>query len=302
MEGTVIKSTGSWYTVRQKDETKIECKIRGIFRIKDLNVTNPIAVGDNVVYEITHQDRIGVITDILKRKNYIIRRDASNARQAHILAANLDRAIIVVTLTSPKTPIGFVDRFLLTAESFNVPANIIFNKIDIYDKNQLLEIKTIVEIYENIGYSCYLVSAKTGENIDLIKNKYLNKVSLFTGNSGVGKSAIINAIDPAFNLKTEKISESTGKGVHTTSAVEMYEFSKNSYIIDTPGIKELGIVDIEPYEISHFFPEMRVLIGKCQYNNCLHISESKCAVKEAVEQKKIHQSRYFSYLSIAQNR
>jgi len=301
MEGKVTKSTGSWYIVKAENGSKINCRIRGKFRIEGLNLTNPIAVGDIVNFDLEDEDT-GIIHEIKKRRNYIIRKAASNSRQDHIVAANLDQAILVATLKSPTTPIGFIDRFLLTAEVYDVPPILIFNKTDIYDQADFDYINELIGIYNSVGYPSSLISAITGEGFDKFEKLISNKTSLIAGNSGVGKSTILNRLTPDLDLKVQKISGATDKGVHTTTFAEMYDLPKyNANIIDTPGIKELGLVNIEAYEISHFFPEMRELIGQCKFNNCLHVNESKCAVKEAVDKNDIHSKRYQSYLNILEN-
>ncbi|MBL4656163.1 MAG: ribosome small subunit-dependent GTPase A [Bacteroidia bacterium] len=301
MTGTVIKSTGSWYAVRNKSGKDINCRLRGKFRLAGSNATNPIVVGDKVEFELDQSDGTGIINELHKRKNYIIREAASHSKQVQVIAANVDQAYLVVTLTEPFTPVGFIDRFLLTAEAYNVKVNIIFNKSDIYKKKHLEKLDEWALIYRDIGYDCFVISAKTGENIDKVKTSLIGKVSLFAGNSGVGKSTILNWIAPDLELQTNPISSATGKGVHTTTFVEMHEISDNSFLIDTPGIKELGIVEIEPYEISHFFVEMRELIGNCKFNDCLHTNEPNCAILEALENGSIHESRYKSYVNILES-
>ena len=296
MKGTIIKSTGSWYTVMQEDGAIIECRIKGKFRIKGIKSTNPVAVGDKV--EFTLENGAGMITAIEERKNYIIRKSINLSKQSHIIAANIDQAFLIVTLVLPRTSTGFIDRFLVTADAYAIPVNIIFNKTDVLDTDLLKLQKEMISIYENIGYKCYEVSALKKENTELIKNLMRDKVNLVAGHSGVGKSTLVNAIAPGLNLKTASISSAHNKGMHTTTFAEMHPLSFGGFIIDTPGIKELGIINMTRQELSGYFPEMRALKNQCQFNNCLHVNEPKCAVKTAVEKGEISGSRYYSYLSI----
>lgn len=298
MQGLVIKSTGSWYQVVTEDHRKIDCRIKGKFRTKDIKTTNPIAVGDHVEIELEPDLETAVITRLEDRKNYIIRKSVNLSKQAQIIAANLDQAFLIVTLASPRTSLGFIDRFLVTAEAYDIPARLIFNKLDLFSEEGLAVLEAYEDIYKRIGYPCYEVSAMEGTNIDLIQDLLKDKVSLFAGHSGVGKSTLINRLIPDVGLKTGEISDWSDKGQHTTTFAEMHELPQGGYIIDTPGIRELGIIDIEKQELSHFFPEMRGLLNRCKYHNCRHINEPGCAVLAAVESGEIDSSRYDSYLSI----
>lgn len=298
MEGLVTKSTGSWYQVLTNDRQKYDCRIKGIFRTKGITTTNPIAVGDRVDFELEPEQGTGVITKLHPRKNYIIRKSINLSKQAQIIAANLDQAILVVTLASPRTSLGFIDRFLVTAEAYDIPAALVFNKLDLFSDEGLEILADYKAIYENIGYPCYEVSALNGTNVNQVSAIIKDKMTLFSGHSGVGKSSLINALVPELQLRTTQISEWHDKGVHTTTFAEMFELPQGGYIIDTPGIRELGVIDIEKNELSHFFPEMRALLNQCRFNSCRHINEPGCAVIKAVEEGEIELSRYESYLSI----
>lgn len=298
MEGLVTKSTGSWYQVLTDDGQKYDCRIKGIFRTKGITTTNPIAVGDRVDFELEPEQGTGVITNLHPRKNYIIRKSVNLSKQAQIIAANLDQALLIVTLASPRTSLGFIDRFLVTAEAYDVPAALVFNKLDLFSDEGLEILADYKAIYENIGYPCYEVSALNGTNVDQVSAIIKDKMTLFSGHSGVGKSSLINALVPELQLKTTQISEWHDKGVHTTTFAEMFELPQGGHIIDTPGIRELGVIDIEKNELSHFFPEMRALLNQCRFNSCRHINEPGCAVIKAVEEGEIELSRYESYLSI----
>jgi ribosome biogenesis GTPase len=300
MQGLVTKSTGSWYQVRSGDET-IDCRIKGKFRTKGITTTNPLAVGDIVDFEMEPEQGTGVVTNLHQRKNYIIRKSINLSKQAQIIAANLDLALLVVTLASPRTSLGFIDRFLVTAEAYDIPASLIFNKLDLFSDEGLEILDEYKAIYENIGYPCYSVSALEGTNIDVVQNLLKDKVTLFSGHSGVGKSSLINSLLPELDLRTHMISDWSDKGMHTTTFAEMFELPQGGYIIDTPGIRELGVIDIEKQELSHFFPEMRERMNQCRFNNCRHINEPGCAVLEAIEEGDIALSRYDSYLSIYNN-
>lgn len=298
MEGLVTKSTGSWYQVLTNDGQKYDCRIKGIFRTKGITTTNPIAVGDRVDFEMEPEQGTAVITKLHPRKNYIIRKSVNLSKQAQIIAANLDQALLIVTLASPRTSLGFIDRFLVTAEAYDVPAALVFNKLDLFSDEGLEILADYKAIYENIGYPCYEVSALNGTNVDQVSAIIKGKMTLFSGHSGVGKSSLINALVPELQLRTTQISEWHDKGVHTTTFAEMFELPQGGYIIDTPGIRELGVIDIEKNELSHFFPEMRALLNQCRFNSCRHINEPGCAVIKAVEEGEIELSRYESYLSI----
>ncbi|KAA8484727.1 ribosome biogenesis GTPase [Arcticibacter tournemirensis] len=298
MQGLVIKSTGSWYQVETEDGTVLDCRIKGIFRTKDIKTTNPIAVGDRVEIELEPDQDTGIINKLKERKNYIIRKSVNLSKQAQIIAANLDQALLVVTLASPRTSLGFVDRFLVTAEAYDVPAGIIFNKLDLFSDEGLEILAEYEEIYTSIGYPCYEVSALEGTNLEQITDVLKDKVTLISGHSGVGKSTLINKLIPEIELKTGEVSEWSDKGQHTTTFAEMHPLPQGGYLIDTPGIRELGVIDIEKQELGHFFPEMRQLMNQCRFNNCRHINEPGCAVVEAVNEGSINLSRYESYLSI----
>lgn len=298
MEGIVIKSTGSWFRVRTAAGEEIECKLKGKFRIKGIKTTNPVAVGDHVVFKKQPNENVGLIREIRPRHNHIIRKSTNLSKLTHIIAANIDMAILVVTLKDPLTPVGFIDRFLVTSEAYHINAAIVFNKIDIYGPKQLEKLNELISIYESAGYPCLTVSALTGQNTEMVIQMIKDKVSLFSGISGVGKSALINAIEPGLNVKTGNISEYHRKGKHTTTYPEMHVLSFGGFIIDTPGIKEFGLVDFRKEEIAERFPEMRRYMHGCQFNNCTHVHEPKCAVKDAVESGDIPKTRYDSYLRI----
>lgn len=298
MQGLITKSTGSWYQVQTPDGQRIDCRIKGKFRMKGITTTNPVAVGDVVDFEMEPDSENGVITNLHQRKNYIIRKAINLSKQAQIIAANLDQALLVVTLASPRTSLGFIDRFLVTAEAYDIPARLIFNKLDLFSDEGLEILADYKSIYENIGYPCFEVSALEGTNIDQVQELLKDKVTLFSGHSGVGKSSLINSLLPSLDLRTHMVSEWSDKGMHTTTFAEMFELPQGGFIIDTPGIRELGVIDIEKQELGHFFPEMRERMNQCRFNNCRHINEPGCAVLEALENGEIELSRYESYLSI----
>jgi ribosome biogenesis GTPase len=298
MQGLITKSTGSWYQVQTADKQRLDCRIKGKFRIKGITTTNPLAVGDVVDFDMEPEQGTGVITNLHQRKNYIIRKSINLSRQAQIIAANLDQALLVVTLASPRTSLGFIDRFLVTAEAYSIPAGLVFNKLDLFSDEGLEVLADYKAIYEHIGYPCFEVSAIEGTHIDQVQALLKDKVTLFSGHSGVGKSSLINALLPDLRLRTTEISEWHDKGMHTTTFAEMYELPQGGFIIDTPGIRELGVIDIAPQELGHFFPEMRERLNTCRFNNCRHINEPGCTVLEAVEEGNIALSRYESYLSI----
>ncbi|MGY3215010.1 ribosome small subunit-dependent GTPase A [Mucilaginibacter sp. HD30] len=298
MQGLITKSTGSWYQVQTPEGEKYNCRIKGIFRTKGIRTTNPIAVGDVVDFETEPEQETGVISHLHPRKNYIIRKSVNLSKQGHILAANLDQALLIVTLASPRTSLGFIDRFLVTAEAYDIPAMLIFNKLDLFSGEGLEILADYKAIYEQIGYPCFEVSATEGTNIQQVQDLLKDKVTLLSGHSGVGKSSLINALLPDLSLRTSHLSEWSDKGTHTTTFAEMFELPQGGFIIDTPGIRELGIIDIEQHELGRFFPEMRTRMQDCRFNNCRHINEPGCAVLEALEDGEIELSRYESYLSI----
>jgi len=301
MQGLVIKSTGSWYEVISDSGKAINCRIKGKFRTLDIKTTNPIAVGDHVEVELEPDQETGLITSLYPRKNYIIRKSVNLSKQAQILAANLDQAFLIVTLASPRTSLGFIDRFLVTAEAYAIPAKLIFNKLDLFSDEGLETLQQYQEIYENAGYSCYSVSAVKETNLDQLRELLKDQVTLVSGHSGVGKSTLINALLPGSKLKTGDISDWSDKGKHTTTFAEMFELPFGGYLIDTPGIRELGVFDIEKQDLGRLFPEIRELMGNCKFHNCRHINEPGCAVLKALENDEIEPSRYDSYLSIYHN-
>lgn len=298
MHGLVIKSTGSWYEVLTENGKTINCRIKGKFRTLDIKTTNPVAVGDYVEIELEPDQETGLIKALKPRKNYIIRKSVNLSKQAQIIAANLDQAFLIVTLASPRTSLGFIDRFLVTAEAYDIPARLIFNKLDLFSDEGVEILKDYQRIYEKAGYPCYSVSALKETNIDQIRELLKDKVTLVSGHSGVGKSTLINALLPGTKLKTGEISDWSDKGKHTTTFAEMFELPFGGYLIDTPGIRELGVFDIEKQELGRLFPEIRKLMENCRFNNCRHINEPGCAVLAALEDGTFEASRYDSYLSI----
>jgi ribosome biogenesis GTPase len=300
LTGTVIKSTGSWYTVKSGNNT-YNCKIKGKFRTKGFVATNPLTVGDKVDFILKKEEDTGLITKLHERKNYIIRRSINLSRKAHIIAANIDKAFLIITIKMPQTHTIFIDRFLVSAEAYNIPVTLVFNKIDLYDEPDKKQMHELISLYEKIGYPCMKVSAQTGEGLENLRNVLKDKISVFAGNSGVGKSTLINKLDSALNLKTGEISGYHKKGKHTTTFSEMHPFYFGGYIIDTPGIKGFGLVDLENENLATYFPEMLNLQGQCKYYNCTHLHEPDCAVIDALENGKISISRYKSYLSMLED-
>lgn len=297
MQGRVLKTTGSWYTVMGEDEQLYKCTIRGKLRLKSSRSTNPVTVGDLVNIDIEGNENTGSISNVNPRKNYIIRRSSNLSRESHVIAANIDQAILVVTIEFPETKFEFIDRYLVTAEAYQIPAILIFNKVDLYKEHFNDKLQYYLSVYQPI-YPCYEVSAKNGDNVDRFKELLQGKISLVSGNSGVGKSTLINKIEPSLKLKTTDISHYHLKGKHTTTFSEMFPLSNGGFVIDTPGIKGFGLIDINKRELFHFFPEIFREAANCQYNNCTHQHEPGCSVKAAVEKNEISESRYYSYLSI----
>jgi ribosome biogenesis GTPase len=296
--GLVIKSTGSRYRVKNEKGGIIECVIKGRFRMEGIRTTNPIAVGDYVFYELEEGAETGMIKKIEARKNYIIRKSSNLSKESQIIAANIDYALLMVSLREPVTPVEFIDRYLVTAEAYRIKAMLIFNKTDIYNKNDLKRMKSLSAVYADAGYKCYSISLINNDNIDLIKDILKNRVTLVSGNSGVGKSTLLNHINPELNIKVSEISDYHKQGKHTTSFAEMYPIPDGGFIIDTPGIRGFGLTDMAKDEIYHFFPEIFRKSDKCKYYNCLHINEPGCAVKDAVERGNIEKFRYRSYINI----
>ncbi len=296
--GIVFKSTGSRYLVRTQEGEFINCTIKGKLRLNDIKSTNPIAVGDIVSYIIDENEEMGVISEIKERKNYIIRKASNLSKQSHIIASNIDQALLLVTVNYPITTNVFIDRFLASAEAYNIPVKIIFNKVDRYDAKHIRELDNLRSIYENIGYETHTISAKMNDDLSIVVDLLKDKVSVISGHSGVGKSTLINRIQPGLNLKVAEISDIHQSGKHTTTFAEMHELNFGGYIIDTPGIRGYGLIDINKEEIYHYFKEIFRYSHECQYSNCTHIHEPGCAVKEAVKNEAIAIQRYQSYLSI----
>ncbi len=298
MQAIVYKSTGSWYIVRNSEGRVFKSRIKGKFKIDGITSTNPIAVGDIVEIENEDQEESTVITEIFERKNYINRVSPHNKNQQHIIAANLDQSLLFATLKDPKTSLGFIDRFLVISEAYHLPAIIVFNKTDLFGKKENEKLALIREIYEPIGYKIMQMSIEDFTGVDKVKELLKDKTTLLSGHSGVGKSTFINYIFPELGIKTQDVSGWSGKGLHTTTFAEMFDLPFGGKIIDTPGIREMGLVDIPKNELAHYFPEMRSVMNDCQFNNCIHLEEPGCAVKEAVNSGSIHAERYISYLNI----
>lgn len=297
IDGLVIKNTGSWYLVHTSDGQDIECKVKGNFRLKGIRSTNPVSVGDRVQITL-NAEGTGLISEIKDRKNYIIRRSSNLSKQSHIIAANIDLCFLIVTISHPVTSTVFIDRFLASAEAYRVPVNLVFNKIDIYSAEELEYMDALADMYQYIGYPTIKISALNNIGLDILKEKMRGRVTLFSGHSGVGKSTLINSLIPDINLKTGAISDYHGKGMHTTTFSEMIPVPGGGYIIDTPGIKGFGTVDMDKAEIYHYFPDIFKFSSGCRFHNCLHINEPGCAVRNAVDEHFISESRYKSYLNM----
>ena len=298
MQAIVYKSTGSWYTVKDEQGRFFNARMKGKFKIDGITSTNPVAVGDIVEIEMEEDEGNAVIKTICDRRNYINRISPHNRNQHHIVAANLDQSLLFATLKEPKTSFGFIDRFLIISEAYHVPAIIVFNKADLYRKKELEKFELAQEIYEPIGYSIMLMSIEKQEGVDAVKALLKDKITMLSGHSGVGKSSFINEIFPELALRTQEVSGWSGKGLHTTTFAEMFDLPFGGKVIDTPGIREMGLVDISKQELAHYLPEMRAVMNDCQFNNCMHREEPGCAVKKAVNEGKIHVERYVSYMNI----
>jgi ribosome biogenesis GTPase len=299
MKGVVLKSTGSWYQVRSFESGELfNCRIKGKFRVAGIKSTNPIAVGDVVHFHLEdHQEGQGIISAIQDRKNYIVRKSVNLSKQVHIIASNMDQALLVTTLAQPMTSTGFMDRFLSTAEAYSIPTIIVFNKIDLYDEEEMMELEYREAVYSAIGYKVLKTSAMRGIGLEKLKEELKDKTTLLSGHSGVGKSTLVNAVEPNLDLRTGTVSLSHRKGQHTTTFAEMHPLRMGGDVIDTPGIKGFGMVNMKKEEISHFFPEIFALSEQCRFHNCMHLNEPECAVKSALEENKIAPTRYESYLN-----
>lgn len=295
-KGFVVKSTGSWYLVRLTDGEIVECRIRGKFRMGGIRTTNPVAVGDVVTVETGTEG--SVITAIEPRRNYIIRKSTNLSKESHIIASNVDQAMLIVTVNHPETSTVFIDRFLASAEAYNIPAVLVFNKLDIYDEEDRALAEGLMIIYRRIGYTCHIVSANTGENMEPVRQLLSGKTTVLSGLSGVGKSTFINCVEPGLHLKTAAISDAHDAGRHTTTFAEMFSLAGGGYVIDTPGVRSFGTVDMKREEISHFFPEIFACAKECRFSDCTHTHEPGCAVRAAVETGDVSESRYASYLSM----
>lgn len=299
MKAKVYKSTGSWYQVKAANGQFYNARAKGVFKIEGHTSTNPIAVGDDVDIEIEAvQEESAVIQKIHDRRNYVARVSPHNKRMHHIIASNMDQSLLFATLKEPKTSTGFIDRFLISCEAYHIPAILVFNKADLYRQKEMERFELLKDIYTNAGYTVMLISVETGMGLEELKKMLMNKTTLLSGHSGVGKSTFINHLFPQFNLRTQEVSNWSGKGLHTTTFAEMFDIDEHTHIIDTPGVRELGIVDIAKSELSHYFPEMRKLLSDCQFNNCMHINEPGCAVKQQVGIGSVSEDRYVSYLTI----
>lgn len=298
-QGKVLKSTGKWYTVEISNGEIVKCRIRGRLRLDGLRTTNPIAVGDIVnLSDVQDEEGNRTIESFEPRHNYIVRKSTNLSKQKQILAANIDRAYLIVTIHSPETHLAFIDRFLVSAESFRIPTTLLFNKMDLYTEDDREYVDALCHMYDRIGYPCVQLSAKNKENIEFLREEIKGKQVMISGHSGVGKSTLVNALDASLSLKTKEISKAHQQGQHTTTFAEMHQLKSGGYIVDTPGIRAFGIIDLEKDVMSHYFPEMRALMGDCKFNNCQHINEPKCAVKAALESGEIDESRYHTYTQL----
>jgi ribosome biogenesis GTPase len=298
-EGIVLKSTGKWYIVQLTDGAIVNCRIRGKFRLSGLSTTNPVAVGDHVqVNDQVDEEGNRTINGITERRNYIVRKSTNLSKQMQILAANVDRAYLMATLRNPVTQLAFIDRFLVAAESFRIPTTLLFNKVDVYTEKELKKLAELTELYTEIGYPCHAISALAENTVSFLRDEIKGKQVMISGHSGVGKSSLVNALDSTLDLQTGEISQAHLQGQHTTTFAEMHELASGGFIIDTPGIRAFGIIDLEKEHFAHYFPEMRALLGSCKFHNCLHLQEPKCAVKQAVEDGEIAQSRYATYVQL----
>ena len=301
--GIVLKSTGKFYTVLLENGVEITARIRGKFRLEGLRTTNPVAVGDRVILreEKNDDEELFTIETVEPRRNYLVRKSTNLSKQKQILASNIDCIYLVVTIEQPTTQLGFIDRFLVSAESFRIPVTILFNKIDVYSEESKLTMQIWKEIYEMIGYPCHFISTLESETYQFLYEEIKDKQVLFAGNSGVGKSSIVKCIDPRIDLRIGEISEAHFSGKHTTTFAEMYQVETGGFIIDSPGIRAFGLVEIEKEVLAHYFPEMRQLLGQCKFHNCMHVNEPHCAVKDAVENGEIEESRYIHYLQMLED-
>jgi ribosome biogenesis GTPase len=297
-KGIVIKSTGSRYRVLSETGEIIECVIKGKFRVKEVRTTNPIAVGDNVVFLADENKNSGIITEVLDRKNYILRKSSNLSRESQIIASNIDHLFLMITIILPETPVEFIDRFLITAEAYRVPASIIINKTDLYGPDEKKKMERLISVYTNIGYECFRLSLTDNTGMEPLIDKMKGKINLLSGNSGVGKTTLLNKFDPSLNLKTDKVSNYHKQGKHITTFPEMHKMPFGGFVIDSPGLRGFGVFDMEKNEIYHFFPEIFRQSRECRFYNCLHLDEPGCAVRTAVENGKIDPLRYRSYVNI----
>lgn len=297
-KGLVLKSTGSRYRILYGAGKTIECSIKGKLRIKEFRTTNPIAVGDSILFEIDSKTNSGIITEVLDRRNYILRKSSNLSRHSQILAANIDQVFLMITIILPETPVEFIDRFLISAEAYRVQAKLIINKTDLYGEDEIAKMEYLESVYSKIGYECFRLTLKDNTNLDILKDVMRGKTSLISGNSGVGKTTLLNAFNPLLHLKTAEISDYHKQGKHITTFPEMHLMPFDAFVIDTPGIRGFGVVDMKKNEIYHFFREIFQVSKKCRFNNCLHLDEPGCAVRKAVEDGEIAFSRYKSYLNI----